>query len=124
MEEKRVLAFGTFDGLHPGHIFFLRSAKARGTHLIVGVARDAHVQALKDKRPHHHEVKRLEAVKAKAMVDEVYLSDKELGSYSIIAQAKPDLIVLGHDQMELESSLLDWMQREDQYIPMIRIKKL
>jgi FAD synthetase len=124
MESKRVLAFGTFDDLHPGHLFFLRSAKSRGTHLIVGVARDAHVKELKDKRPHNHERKRLEAVEKMAVVDEAYLSDKDLGSYEIIAQASPDLIVLGHDQKELESSLLEWMQGSDHYIPMLRIKKL
>jgi FAD synthetase len=124
MEAKRVLAFGTFDGLHSGHLFFLRSAKSRGSHLIVGVARDVHVRELKDKRPHNHEQKRLEAVQKMPVVDEAYLSDKELGSYEIIDRVDPNLIVLGHDQMGLESSLLEWMQKSDRYIPMIRIKKL
>jgi FAD synthetase len=124
MSSKRVLAFGTFDGLHPGHLFFLRSAKSRGDYLIAGVARDAHVRELKDKRPHNHEQARLQAVQKLACVDEAHLSDKELGSFSIVDHVEPDLIVLGHDQMELEQSLLHWMQGADRYIPMIRIKKL
>ncbi len=121
---KRVLVFGTFDGLHPGHVFFLRKAKSKGDELVVGVARDTHVVALKDKRPHMTERKRLEAIKKQSCVNEAVLCDEELGEFEILQEVLPDLIVLGHDQKELEDALIAWMAQSDQYIPMNRIKKL
>ena len=124
MPGKRVFVFGTFDGLHDGHLFFLRSAKAQGTSLIVAVARDVHVKALKDRRPASGETKRLEAINKLSCVDEAYLCDEELGSYNIVELAKPDLIVLGHDQQVLEKDLVRWMSESDHYIPMSRLKKV
>ena len=124
MKAKRVLVFGTFDGLHPGHLFFLRSAKAQGTHLLVAVARDAHGKDLKNKRASTPEAKRLSTIKQLAFVDDAYLCDEKLGTYTIIATAKPDLIVLGHDQQALEKDLIRWMADTDQYVPMFRIQKV
>lgn len=37
---KRVIAYGTFDFLHLGHIKLLERAKALGDYLIVGVTAD------------------------------------------------------------------------------------
>lgn len=121
---KRVLVFGTFDGIHAGHEFFLRSAKSRGTTLIVGVARDAHVVELKEHKPHMIESKRLRAVEMLGVVDEAVLCDEALNSFHIIEETKPDLIVLGHDQMELEQALITWMGEHGHYVPMVRSKKV
>jgi cytidyltransferase-like protein len=124
MNPKRVLVFGTFDGLHTGHHFVLRQAKIRGTYLIVAIARDKHVQELKHKIPQHRERVRLEAVQQLPFVDEARLSDEQLGSFAIINEVHPDLIVLGHDQTALEESLREWMQTHHHYLPIQRMKKI
>ncbi|PJA46049.1 FAD synthase [Candidatus Uhrbacteria bacterium CG_4_9_14_3_um_filter_50_9] len=124
MAGKRVLVFGTFDGLHPGHYFFLRSAKARGDVLVVGVARDEHVNTLKQKRVGQILAQRMQALKNLPFVDEVHACDTELGSFDILKATNPDLIVVGHDQYELEQDLIRWMSEHDAYIPMLRIKKI
>jgi len=121
---KRVLVFGTFDGLHPGHVFFLRQAKTKGTELVVAVARDEHVRKLKQKSPVHHEQHRLKKIQAQASVLIAQLSDKDLGSFKILEELTPDVIVLGHDQKELQEALIEWMSKEHKYIPMTRTKKL
>ena len=46
---ERVLTYGTFDLLHPGHIHLLNRAKALGDYLIVGVSTDE-FNALKHKK--------------------------------------------------------------------------
>ena len=46
---KTVMAFGTFDLMHPGHEYFLRQAKKRGDYLIAVIARDSTVKKLKGK---------------------------------------------------------------------------
>jgi len=45
----KVLAFGTFDILHPGHEFYLKEAKKHGDILDVVVARDSTVEKIKGK---------------------------------------------------------------------------
>ncbi|HAU66592.1 MAG: FAD synthase [Candidatus Uhrbacteria bacterium GW2011_GWF2_39_13] len=121
---KKVLVFGTFDDIHPGHEFFLRSAKSRGTDLIVGVARDIHVVALKGHKPRSSENKRLENIQKLPYVDQTFLCDEILNTFEIIQISEPDTIILGHDQVELEKSLITWMSEKDLYIPIVRIKKI
>ncbi len=121
---RRVLVFGTFDQLHSGHKFLLRSAKTRGDYLIVGVALDEHVQTLKDKRPMLNQERRRRAIESIGVVDEAVLCDEELGSFEILGITKPDVIVLGHDQYDLEQSLIEWMSQNQAYIPMVKSKKL
>ncbi|MBI4257178.1 adenylyltransferase/cytidyltransferase family protein [Candidatus Uhrbacteria bacterium] len=122
--EKRVLVFGTFDGIHTGHEFFLRSAKARGTKLIVGVARDAYVASFKGRKPTFPEQKRLEKIQALSTVDHAQLCDPEISTFTIVEEIAPDLIVLGHDQHELEQALIAWMGNTGHYVPMMRAKKV
>ncbi|HTD81915.1 MAG TPA: adenylyltransferase/cytidyltransferase family protein, partial [Thermoplasmata archaeon] len=43
----RVMATGVFDLLHPGHVAFLREAKALGDELVVVVARDSTAKRFK-----------------------------------------------------------------------------
>jgi FAD synthetase len=114
----RVLVFGTFDGLHSGHIFFLRQARALGTHLTVSIARDAHIRELKHKMTCQTEQKRLQLVKKIESVDEAILSDETLGTFDVIPHIQPDLIVLGYDQLELSDALTKWMKQTYAQIPM------
>ncbi|MDD1677328.1 MAG: adenylyltransferase/cytidyltransferase family protein, partial [Methanomicrobiales archaeon] len=41
---KRIVATGTFDILHPGHLFYLEESRRLGDELHVIVARDANVR--------------------------------------------------------------------------------
>jgi cytidyltransferase-like protein len=44
MSVRRVVATGTFDILHPGHIYYLEESRKLGDELWVIVARDANVK--------------------------------------------------------------------------------
>ena len=98
---KKVMVFGVFDRLHPGHISFLEQAAAYGDELIVVVARDASVRELKNKTPHHSEAERIQEVRKIVGVNRVVLGDETLGSYAVLGDHKPDIICLGYDQGEL-----------------------
>ncbi|MFZ3100384.1 MAG: adenylyltransferase/cytidyltransferase family protein, partial [Minisyncoccales bacterium] len=88
---KKVLVFGTFDGLHPGHINFFQQAKKLGDELIVVVARDATVEKVKGRRPRKNENARLSDARNAGIAGEVLLGN--LGdTYAIIKQIKPDII--------------------------------
>ena len=68
---KKVMAFGTFDGLHPGHLNFLKQARRLGDSLVVVVARDANVRKIKGRFPRLGEGERLRKVASSFQVPAV-----------------------------------------------------
>ena len=121
---KTVLAFGTFDGLHQGHLYFLQEAAKLGDRLIIGVARDRHVETLKNKKTSFNEEERLKAVSSLSYVTQALLCDKNLDSYEIVKKIKPDLIAVGHDQSELKNSLEKFLAKEKINIPLMCLTEL
>ena len=91
----RVLATGTFDLLHPGHVYFLTQARALGDELFVIVARDSNVTH--KQKPIVPEAQRLEMIDALEMVNKALLgSEKDI--FEPLKQIRPDIITLGYDQ--------------------------
>ena len=97
---ERVIVFtnGVFDILHPGHIRYLRDARALGDLLIVGVNSDRSVKALAKApdRPINPEGERVEVLAALASVDAVVIFD-EPTPHEIITAVQPDILVKGAD---------------------------
>jgi FAD synthetase len=91
----RVLATGTFDILHPGHLLYLERSKELGDELMVIVARDINV--LHKPKPIVPEDQRLKMVQALKVVDLAILGD-ERDIFQPILRLKPDIITLGFDQ--------------------------
>ena len=100
------MAFGTFDKIHPGHIFCLTEAKKLGDYLMVVVGRSITVAELKKHHPQTSEQERLAGVKKLGIADEVLLGSLE-DKYSIINKEKPDIIALGYDQTFFTEQLKD-----------------
>jgi FAD synthetase len=102
----RVLATGTFDILHPGHLRYLSEAKALGDELYVIVARDSMVKH--KPKPIVPEGQRLAMVQALRIVDKAMLGD-EHDMFKPLRKIKPDIIALGKnqhfDEKELEAQL-------------------
>ena len=96
---KKVMAFGTFDILHPGHEFFLQEAKKLGDNLTVLIARDRTVKNLKKHHPKHGEEVRLKNLEALALADRVILGVEGGDKYAMIRETEPDIIALGYDQV-------------------------
>lgn len=99
-DKVKIMAFGTFDGLHKGHLNLFKQAKklARNSFLIVSIARDRNVKKIKGEKPRLSETKRLALVKKCKLVDKAILAS--LKNYlSRIIKERPDVIVLGYDQM-------------------------
>jgi D-beta-D-heptose 7-phosphate kinase/D-beta-D-heptose 1-phosphate adenosyltransferase len=95
--ERVVMTNGCFDILHPGHIRYLREAKALGDRLVVAVNSDASVKALKgDSRPVNGLAVRMEMLAALESVDWVVAFEEETPE-SLICAVKPDVLVKGGD---------------------------
>lgn len=108
---KKVLVFGVFDKLHPGHLHFLETARALGESLVVLVARESTVLRLKNKIPRDSEGERVKALSVLPNVSRAVLGDEELGTYAVLKDEKPEIIALGYDQMGLKKDLEERMER-------------
>ena len=101
----RVIVFtnGVFDILHPGHVRYLRDARALGDLLIIGVNSDRSVKALEKApdRPINNEAERAEVLAALASVDAVVIFDEDT-PHAIISALQPDILVKGADWGENE----------------------
>lgn len=92
-----VFTNGCFDLLHPGHVRYLREARALGDALVVALNSDLSVRILKGEgRPILNLKERLEVIGALESVDYVTVFDEET-PYSLIVQLLPDVLVKGGD---------------------------
>ncbi|HIH44847.1 MAG TPA: FAD synthase [Candidatus Methanoperedenaceae archaeon] len=115
----RVLATGTFDILHPGHLLYLREAAALGDELYVIVARESMVKH--KPMPVIPEEQRLAMVGALSMVTKAMLGD-ERDMFLPLHQIKPDIIALGHDQFFNENELERQLREHGIHAKVFRVK--
>lgn len=95
-----VFTNGVFDILHPGHVRYLKRARALGDLLVVGVNSDASVRGNKGPdRPVTPEAERAEILEALSSVDAVVIFDDPT-PYRVIAAVQPDVLVKGADWAE------------------------
>ncbi|MEM1578793.1 MAG: adenylyltransferase/cytidyltransferase family protein [Archaeoglobaceae archaeon] len=116
---RRVVATGTFDIIHPGHIRFLEEAKKFGDELIVIVARERNVKH--KPKPVIPEEQRRRVVEAIKFVDKAILGD-ENDIFRPIMDLKPDIIVLGYDQHFNEEWLREELKKRNLKCEVVRIR--
>ena len=118
---RRVVATGTFDILHPGHLYYLEESKKLGDELWVIVARDSNVKH--KPRPIISEDHRLRMVAALKPVDRAILGDKT-DIFHPIKEIRPDVITLGFNQMFREEDLKKQLADRNLLSEVVRINKL
>jgi len=121
---KVVLASGTFDLLHLGHVRFLEEAKKAGgkdAELVVIVARDSTVKARKGKKPVMPEDQRRALVESLKVVDEAILGLEDFSIGKVIEGIKPDVIAVGHDQDGIEREVQKALEQEKFDVKVVKI---
>lgn len=119
----KVMATGTFDILHPGHILFLEKAKELGGEdatLAVVIAKDSTVEKRK-RIPIIPEEQRLEMIKYLKPVDEAYLG-YEGNMFKIVKEISPDIIAIGSDQDHDVEKLQSALDKEGINAKAMRVK--
>jgi len=117
----KVMATGTFDLLHLGHIYYLKEAKKLGDKLAVVVATDSTVRRLKHEPVNHEEV-RLNLIKELKIVDEAYLGHED-DMYDIVKEIKPDIIALGFDQLHNEKNIKTELKKRKIKAKVVRLNE-
>ncbi len=123
---KLVLASGTFDLLHLGHVRYLEEAKKAGgknAKLLVIVARDKTVEKRKGQRPIMPEEHRRALVESLKVVDQAILGYEEFDIGSVIAELKPDIIAVGYDQTGIEEQVRKAIEQKHLPVQVVRVSK-
>ena len=120
-KKKIVLAGGVFDIIHPGHIHTLNAAKALGGVLVVAIATDKTAQKMKKRPPLHNQELRRELVSYLSMVDKAIIGHED-DIFETVKEIKPDIIVLGYDQIHQEKFIDDGCKRINLDVEIIRLQ--
>jgi FAD synthetase len=116
----RVVATGTFDILHPGHVLYPSEARKLGDELYVIVARES---TIKHKiKPLLPEEQRLSMVRSLKCVDHAVLGSED-DMFLPIKQIDPDIIVLGFNQHWKEEELQRQLDERGFHAKVVRIGK-
>jgi len=121
--QTKIMVFGTFDGVHKGHLNFFKQARklVKNPFLIVSVARDINVEKIKGEKPEFREVKRMKLVKETKLTDKVILASKDKYLSNILKE-KPDIIALGYDQKAYVVELKKDLKNKGILIKIVRLK--
>ena len=94
---KKVLIAGTFDIIHPGHIFLINEAAKYGeVHVIVSTDKNRKIYS--GKAPIVPEQQRLEVIKSIKNVKDARLGRSDNNTLKTVAEINPDIILLGPNQ--------------------------
>ena len=117
---KRVVATGTFDILHTGHLYYLEESRRLGDELYVIVARDVNVKH--KPRPVVPEEQRLKMVAALKPVDHAVLGDLT-DMFRPIREIQPSVITIGFNQHFIEEKLRTELSARNISCDVVRIGK-
>ena len=119
--KKIVLAGGVFDIIHPGHIHTLNAAKALGDILVVVIATDKTARKMKKRPPLHSQESRRELVSCLTMVDMAIVGHEE-DIFETVKEVKPNIIVLGYDQVHQDKFIADGCKRINLDVEIVRLQ--
>ena len=119
----KIMVFGTFDGLHQGHLDFFRQAKklSKRSFLIASISRDKNVYKIKKVRPILSEKQRAILTKKCKLVNRVVLAGIK-NHLPHILKERPDIIALGYDQRNYTKSLKKDLKNKGLVVNIVRLK--
>ncbi len=96
-KRKKILIAGTFDLIHPGHIYLINQASKLGDVYII-VATDKNRKIYSGISPIIPQEQRLEVIRSIKNVKEARLGRNDNDTLKTVEEINPDIILLGPDQ--------------------------
>lgn len=97
---KNIITYGTFDILHPGHIYLFKKARCLGDYLIVGLSTDEFAKE-KGKKTVLNYLERKTLIESIKYVDKVIPEKSESQKLRDVGRYKIDTFVMGDDWKKL-----------------------
>ena len=120
-KETIVFTNGGFDIIHPGHVFILEQAKAKGDILIVGINSDSSIKNFKSPdRPICNQDDRAYILAAFSCVDHIIIFDEDTPE-KLIIDITPDVRVKGKDYQGKEIAGSKYMLDNNKKIVLVDI---
>ncbi len=116
-----VMVFGSFDHIHPGHLYLLRESKKHADVLVVVLARDETIAQVKGKPPKYSLKERKSHLQLTGIPD-IILFGKLKDKFKVIRELKPDVICLGYDQNSFTAKLEEELKKSNLNPKIIRLK--
>ena len=117
---KKVMCFGTFDILHEGHKFYLAEARKLGDFLVVVVARDDTVMAVKGQKPLNSEIIRVRNLRHIGLADKVILGNSG-DKLKVVEDEKPSVLCLGYDQTSFTENIREKLRDRGLSVDVVRL---
>ncbi len=117
----RVLVTGSFDIIHPGHIFLLQEAAKIGEVYVI-VARDSTITRIKKQPPILPEAERLAIIQAIKYVEFATLGNEGPDYIAKVIELAPEIILLGPNQKIDPETLKQQLTERDH--PEIEVQRL
>jgi cytidyltransferase-like protein len=118
---KKVMVFGTFDLIHPGHVHFLEQAKKLGDTLTVVIARDETVLKVKGHLPIHSAQERQSLVEKLGIASKVLIGGSG-DKFQVVRDESPQIIALGYDQQSIVEDLEKKVGERVQIVRLVGLK--
>ena len=87
---------GCFDGIHPGHLFFLGYCRGQGDSLIVGINSDSYIEKYKRQKVFYSQKVRIKALMSLGFIDKVVLFEEDTPN-EFIKTLNPDIHCTGEE---------------------------
>jgi FAD synthetase len=123
MTKKQIVLAGTFDILHPGHVFLITEAAKLGDVTVV-IARDENVVKKKGHPVIIPEKQRLFMVEALKGVSKAVLGNPGSDFVRIVEELKPDILMLGPNQDISLEEIQNRLNEKGLATKVIRLEKL
>jgi tRNA pseudouridine55 synthase len=114
---KKVLIFGSFDIIHPGHMFVIEQAKKFGQPFVC-LALDQTIEKVKGHLPFYPLAERQKQLESLGLT--VY-PGSTTDKYEVFRRVGPDIILLGHDQDTFVAGLEEVIRNEKFQTEIIRL---
>ncbi|QQS22605.1 adenylyltransferase/cytidyltransferase family protein [bacterium] len=119
----RIMVFGTFDIVHPGHRDFFSQARklAKKPFLIVSIARDKNVLRIKGRRPSKNQFERRILVQSAPEVDKAVVGGYRDHIPHILKES-PQIIAIGYDQVAYVKGLKTLLASKGLKVRIVKLK--
>ena len=120
---KVVFTGGSYEIVHPGHLYTIEQAKKLGDVLVLVLARSSTIRKRKGREPVTQEADRLALTSSLRQVDAAILGVK--GSiYETLQRVKPDVVALGYDQYHAETDIRREARKRGMHLKVARLAAL